>query len=129
MSDKKVVRSAGAPAAVGPYSQAIRIGEALYCSGQIALDPGTGVLAAGGVREQTERALTNLGAVLQEAGLGFSDVVKTTVFLTDMKRFAEMNEVYAGVFKADPPARSTVEVRALPKGAEVEIEAIAYARR
>jgi 2-iminobutanoate/2-iminopropanoate deaminase len=127
MPERRTVSTPEAPAAVGPYSQAVRAGGWLFVSGMIALDPGTGVMAPGGVREQAETALENLGAVLRAAGLGYKDVVKTTVFLTDLSRFAEMNEVYSRRFPQDPPARSTVEVKALPKGALVEVEAIAYA--
>jgi 2-iminobutanoate/2-iminopropanoate deaminase len=101
----------------------------VYCSGQVALDPASGSLIPGGVKEQTEQALKNLGEVLGEALLGFNSVVKTTVFMTDLSRFAEMNEVYARSFVDYPPARSTVQVAALPKGALVEIEAVAYAGR
>lgn len=126
---KRVVATPEAPAAVGPYSQAVRAGPWLFVSGMIALDPKTGVLAPGGVREQAEAALRNLGAVLKAAGLGYGDVVKTTVFMTDLSRFAEMNKVYARFFTQEPPARSTVEVKALPKGALVELEAIAFDRR
>jgi 2-iminobutanoate/2-iminopropanoate deaminase len=119
-----------APAAIGPYSQAVRIGDTLYTSGQVALDPATGALVPGGIREQTSRVFDNLTAVLKEAGLDMSHVVKTTVFLKSMGDFATMNEVYARYLAPEgedvvPPARSTVEVAGLPKDALVEIELIA----
>lgn len=116
-----------APAAIGPYSQAIRFSNLLFTSGQVALDPATGTLIEGGVQEQTARALENLGAVLRAAGLGFQNVVKTTVFLKSMGDFAAVNEVYGRYFAsgATPPARSTVEVAGLPRNALVEIECIA----
>lgn len=123
---KTAVTSAEAPAAIGPYSQAVKAGDFLYMSGQVPLDPKTGALVEGGVKEQTQRVLDNLAAVLAAAGLGLSDVVKTTVFMTDLGRFAEMNEVYAKAFAAPAPARATVQVSALPKGAQVEIEAVAW---
>ena len=125
MTQNAAIRSAEAPAAIGPYSQAIRAGEFLFVSGQIPADPASGKIVEGGVAAQTERALKNLGAILSAAGLGFESVVKTTVFLTDMGRFAEMNDVYARFFGQTPPARATVQVGALPKGAQVEIEAVA----
>jgi len=114
-----------APQAVGPYSQAIRAGDWLFCAGQIPLDPATGILVAGGIREQTARALENIRAVLASQGLGLDRVVKTTVFMTNLADFAAMNEVYAQHFPSNPPARSTVQVAALPKGAQVEIEVVA----
>lgn len=119
-----------APAAIGPYSQAVRIGDTLYTSGQVALDPATGLLVAGGIREQTTRVFENLAAVLEAAGLEMSHVIKTTVFLKSMSDFAAMNEVYARYLAPEgedviPPARSTVEVARLPKDALVEIELIA----
>ena len=123
--DRHSISTAGAPGAIGPYSQAIAAGRLLLCSGQVGLDPATGELVDGGVAEQAERALRNLGAVLDAAGLGFADVVKTTCFLVDMADFAAFNEVYARFMPDPPPARSTVAVAALPKGARVEIEAIA----
>jgi 2-iminobutanoate/2-iminopropanoate deaminase len=114
-----------APEAIGPYSQAIRAAGLLFCSGQIPLDPATGALVEGGIAAQTTRVLDNVAAVLAGAGLTTTDVVKTTVFLADMVDFAAMNEVYAGHFADVPPARSTVAVKTLPKGALVEIEVIA----
>jgi 2-iminobutanoate/2-iminopropanoate deaminase len=118
------VSTAGAPAAIGPYSQAIAIDGLLFCSGQLGLDPATGELVDG-VEAQAERSLRNLSAVLDAAGLGWADVVKTTVFLADMADFAAVNAVYARFMPDPPPARSTVQVAALPKGGLVEIEAIA----
>jgi 2-iminobutanoate/2-iminopropanoate deaminase len=121
----RIVATDGAPAAIGPYVQARVEGRTVYCSGQIALDPATGQLVAGGVTEQTRRVLENLTAVLQAAGGGLGSVVKTTVFLADMADFAAMNEVYAAFFAEPHPARSTVAAAGLPRGARVEIEAIA----
>lgn len=115
----------GAPGAIGPYSQAIRAGEWVFLSGQIGLDPLSGELVAGGTEAQAERALGNLGAVLAGAGLGFADVVKTTIYLVDMADFAAVNEVYGRFVGAPFPARATVGVASLPKGARVEIDAIA----
>ncbi len=124
---KKPISTQSAPRAIGPYSQAVEArGErTVYLSGQIPLDPATGELVPGGIEEQTARVLENLGAVLAAAGAGFEHVVKTTVFLIDMAEFQKMNEVYARAFAQVPPARSTVQVSALPRGARVEIEAIA----
>ena len=116
-----------APAPIGPYSQAIQIGSELYCSGQIPLDPQTGEIIDGGVEQQTERVIENIGAVLCAAGCQFADVVKTTIFLVDMKDFATVNAVYERYFGASKPARSTVAVAGLPRGARVEIECIARA--
>lgn len=121
----RIVATAGAPAAIGPYVQARVEGRTVYCSGQIALDPATGQLVDGGIAEQTRRALENLSAVLATAGGGLADVVKTTVFLADMADFAPMNEVYAAFFREPYPARSTVAAAGLPRGARVEIEAVA----
>ncbi len=122
---RKRVHSDQAPAAVGPYSQAISVGELIFCSGQAGLDPATGKLASGDIQGQTRQTLQNLSAVLEAAGIDLSHVVKTTVFLTDMGAFKDMNAVYAEFFEGDPPARSTVAVKGLPVGALVEIEAIA----
>ena len=119
------VSTASAPAAIGPYSQAIILDGMVYCSGQVGLDPATGQLVEGDVRTQAQRALQNLSAVLEAAGSSLANVVKTTVFLTDMANFTAMNEIYASFFGDTPPARSTVAVSELPKGAQVEIEAIA----
>ena len=123
--NRQAVSTSAAPGAIGPYSQAIGAGRLVLCSGQIGLDPTTGELVEGGVAQQAERALRNLAAVLDSAGLSFGDVVKTTVFLVDMADFTALNEVYARFVTDPPPARSTIAVAALPKGARVEIEAIA----
>lgn len=128
MSDKQAISTKSAPAAVGPYSQAVRVGDFLYTSGQVALDPATGALVQGGIEEQTTRAIENLKAVLEAAGIDIKNVVKTTVFLKNMGDFAAMNAVYGQYFAPDgvvAPARSTVEVARLPKDALVEIEVIA----
>jgi len=122
---KTVISTPEAPDAIGPYSQAIVSGEVLFCSGQIPLDPQSGDLLQGDVAAQTKLVLDNLGGVLRAAGLTYDNVVKTTVFLTDLSKFPEMNSVYGTYFTAQPPARSTIQVVALPKGANVEIEAIA----
>lgn len=124
----EAVRSDAAPAPIGPYSQAVRSGREVFCSGQVALDPETGELAGGGVAAQTRQALENLCAVLAAAGLSFADVVKTTIFLIDMNDFTAVNEVYAEYVGETKPARSTVAVAGLPKGARVEIDAIAVSR-
>lgn len=124
MSRKAIVTDA-APAAIGPYSQAIRSGSLLFCSGQIPLDPQTGELVAGGVEAETRQVMKNLQGVLGAAGCDFSNVLKTTIFLTDMADFAAVNAVYAEYFGDPPPARATVAVAGLPKGVRVEIEAIA----
>jgi 2-iminobutanoate/2-iminopropanoate deaminase len=126
MEEKVIIHTQKAPAAIGPYSQAIRVGPFIYTAGQIGLDPATGELVADDIRAQTERVLTNLQAILQAAGSDLAGVVKTTVFLLDMGEFGAMNEVYASLFGESPPARSTVQVSALPRGARVEIEAVAY---
>jgi 2-iminobutanoate/2-iminopropanoate deaminase len=122
---RQAIQTNGAPAPVGPYSQAIRSGDSVYCSGQVGLDPLTGELVDG-LEAQAERALRNLQAVLDAAGLGFDDVVKTTIFLADVKDFAAVNAIYARFMPEPPPARSTIGVGGLPKGALVEIEAIAH---
>lgn len=119
------ISTTGAPRAIGPYSQAISVNGFVYTAGQVALDPATGELVPGGIVEQTTRALENLRAILAASGTSLSQVVKTTVFLVDMADFGAMNEVYAGAFGSHRPARSTVAVAALPKGARVEIEVIA----
>ncbi len=122
---KTAVSSPDAPAALGPYSQGIAVGDLFFCSGQTPLDPKTGELVSGNVGEQTRQVLQNLRAVLAAHGLSLADLVKTTVFMTDLGRFSEMNAVYAEFFPETPPARSTVGVVALPKGSAVEIEAVA----
>ena len=121
----EAIVTAGAPAPIGPYSQAVRSSNDLFCSGQIPIDPRTGELVGGDVAAQAERALENLGAVLSAAGYGYGDVVKTTLFLIDMNDFASVNAVYARYFDRAKPARSTVAVAGLPKGARVEIDCIA----
>ncbi|HEX6275458.1 MAG TPA: RidA family protein [Polyangiaceae bacterium] len=125
MAKKKLIRAESAPAPVASYSQAVKAGKFLFCSGQIPIDPATGALVPGGIAEQTRRVLENLGAVLKAAGAGYDDVLKCTVFLVDLAEFELMNGVYATYFAEAPPARSTVQVSALPRGARVEIEAIA----
>jgi 2-iminobutanoate/2-iminopropanoate deaminase len=124
---RKVVSSAGAPKAIGPYSQAVEASgtRTLWLSGQIPLDPATGELVQGNVAAQAERVMENLGAVLAAAGAGFEDVVRCTIYLADLADFAKVNEVYARRFPRDPPARATVQVAALPRGAKVEIDAVA----
>jgi 2-iminobutanoate/2-iminopropanoate deaminase len=121
----RFVKSDGAPEAIGPYSQAVLVGEWVFCSGQIPVDPGDGEIVAGGIGQQTDRVLVNLQAVLSEAGSSLEHVVKTTVFLARMADFSAMNEVYARRFGNHRPARSTVEAGALPRGSLVEIECIA----
>lgn len=122
---KKAIATSAAPAAIGPYSQAIEANGLVFVSGQLPVDPATGEFVEGGIKELTHRSLTNLSNILAEAGLTLDNVVKTTVFLADMADFAEMNEVYSSFFTAPFPARSAVAVKTLPKGARVEIEAIA----
>ena len=124
---KRVVSTSDAPAAVGPYSQAIRSGPMLFCAGQIPLDPKSGQLVSDDISEQTKRVLENLSAVLRAEHLNFGHVVKTTIFLTSLGDFQTVNEIYGTYFRENPPARSTIGVSALPKGAKVEIEAIAMA--
>ncbi len=121
----KAISTKNAPAAIGPYSQAIRVGNLVFSSGQIPIDPATGAFAKGGIKEQTRQSLSNVKAILDEIGLSMSDVVKTTVFLVDMNDFADMNSIYAEFFSEPYPARSAVTVKALPKGALVEIEVVA----
>jgi 2-iminobutanoate/2-iminopropanoate deaminase len=114
-----------APAAIGPYSQGVTAGNFVFLSGQIPLDPDTGEIVSGGIEKQTERVMNNLRAVLKAAGCDFRDVVRTTIYLTDLANFAAVNEVYGRCFTGTPPARATVQVSALPRGAHVEIDAIA----
>lgn len=121
----KQIDTKNAPAAIGPYSQAVEANGFVYLSGQLPVDPVTGAFPEGGVKEQARQSLANVGAILSEAGLDYSNVVKTTVFLADMSDFADMNEVYAQFFSKPYPARSSVAVKALPKGALIEIEVIA----
>jgi 2-iminobutanoate/2-iminopropanoate deaminase len=122
---KKVISTTKAPSAIGPYSQAIQVGNLVFTSGQIPIDPATGVFVEGGVKEQTRQSLLNVKAILEEAGLTMGDVMKTTVFMADMNDFADMNAVYAEFFTEPYPARSAVAVKTLPKGALVEIEVVA----
>jgi 2-iminobutanoate/2-iminopropanoate deaminase len=122
---KKIISTPEAPKAVGPYSQAIQTGGLLFISGQIPIDPSTGKIAEGGVKEQTTQVMENIGKILAAAGYSYSDVVKSTCFLSDMNDFSSMNEVYASFYPNDPPARSAFAVKNLPLGALVEIETIA----
>ena len=125
---KKIISTTpDAPAAVGPYSQAVRVGSTIYCAGQIPLDPKSGQIVSGGIDVQTRRVLDNVTAVLKAEGLTFDNIVKTTIFLMDLGDFQTVNEIYGSYFKQQPPARSTVQVAGLPKGARVEIEVIAVA--
>ena len=126
MPKKTIIKPAKSPQAVGPYNHAVRVGDLLFTAGQIPLEPATGNLVAGDIKVQTERVLQNLKAILYDQNLTFANVVKTTVFMTSLADFAAMNEVYARYFTADFPARSTVQVAALPKGAQVEIELVAH---
>ena len=126
MPEKKIIKPAKSAAAVGPYNHAVRIGDLLFCAGQIPIDPATGNLVAGDIKAQTDRVLQNVKAILEDQSLNFSNVVKSTVFMTNLADFAGMNEVYAKYFTTDFPARSTIQVAALPKGANVEIEVIAH---
>ena len=123
---KTIIKPPASPAPVGPYNHAVRFGQFLFCSGQIPLDPATGQLVAGNIQAQTGRVLENVRAILEDQKLTFANVVKTTVFLTNLADFAAMNEVYARYFTTDFPARSTVQVAALPRGASVEIEVLAH---
>ena len=123
--EKRVIATKHAPTAIGPYSQAVRAGQFVFCSGQIPLDPASGELVSGGVANQTRRVLQNLKAVLEEAGASLGTVVKTTVYVKDMGDFAEMNGAYAEFFKDSPPARATVQAARLPKDVSVEIDAVA----
>jgi 2-iminobutanoate/2-iminopropanoate deaminase len=124
---KKIISTPDAPAALGPYSQGVRVGSTIYCAGQIPLDPKSGQIVAGGIEVQTRRVMDNITAILKAEGLTCDNVVKTTIFLADLGDFQTVNEIYGSYFKEAPPARSTVQVAALPKGARVEIETIAVA--
>jgi 2-iminobutanoate/2-iminopropanoate deaminase len=126
MAAKKTIQPKGAPPAVGPYNHAVRVDDLLFSSGQIPLDPATGELVPGDIRMQTERVLDNIHILLKDQGLTMANVVKTTIYLTDMNDFPAVNEAYAGRFDGDFPARSTVQVAGLPKGAGVEIEVVAH---
>ena len=123
---REAVHSSAAPAAIGPYSQAVRAGQFLFVSGQIPLDPLSGEVVGGGVTVQTHRVMRSLGAILDAAGASFDDVVRTTIFLTDLGDFAQVNEAYGSYFSDPAPTRATVQVAALPKGVRVEIDAIAH---
>jgi len=122
---KRTIQTEQAPAAIGPYSQAIRIGDFLYTSGQIALDPDSGIFLSGEIEEETEQTLKNISAILQAGGVNFENVIKTTVYLSDLNDFTRMNQVYEKYFSKNKPARACVQVAALPKGAKIEIDAIA----
>lgn len=126
---KKQIQTADAPAAIGPYSQAVRAGNFIFFSGQIPLDPANGTLVDGGIEAQTQQVLANMRAMLHASGCGFSDVVKTTIYLTDLADFATVNEIYGECFSDVPPARACVQVAALPKGAMIEIEWIATVKQ
>ena len=126
MAVKKIIKPAKSPAAVGPYNHAVRVGDLLFCAGQIPIDPTTGNLIPGDIKVQTDRVLQNIKAILEDQQLTFANVVKSTVFLTNLADFAGMNEVYSKYLTTDFPARSTIQVAALPKGASVEIEVIAH---
>jgi 2-iminobutanoate/2-iminopropanoate deaminase len=126
MSSKTIIKPAKGAPAVGPYNHAVRIGELLFCAGQIPLDPATGNLVAGDIKAQTDRVLQNIKIILSDQNLSFANVVKSTVFMVNLADFAAMNEVYSQYFTADFPARSTIQVAALPRGAQVEIEVIAH---
>ncbi|PQJ11780.1 reactive intermediate/imine deaminase [Flavipsychrobacter stenotrophus] len=123
--EKKIIRTANAPAPIGPYNQAVSFGNMLFISGQIALDPATGNLVQDSIAAETTLVMKNLEAILKEAGMDFSNVLKTTIFLMDMGQFGAVNEIYGSYFTADPPARETVQVSGLPKGVQVEISMIA----
>jgi 2-iminobutanoate/2-iminopropanoate deaminase len=125
---KEIISTDRAPGAIGPYSQGVKAGGFLFCSGQIPLHPGTGELVEGGVAAQTEQVIANISALLDAAGLSFADVVKSTIYLVSLGDFAVVNEIYGRRFPAEPPARSTVEVKGLPRGALVEIEIMALLR-
>ena len=126
MTIKKIISTPKAPAAIGPYSQAIRIGDFLYTSGQISLDPETMELITGDIEVETEKVLKNIEAILKEDGLNLNNIIKTTVYLTDLSEFARMNQVYENFFTDTKPARACVQVAALPKGAKVEIDVVAH---
>ncbi len=123
--EKKIIRTDNAPAPIGPYNQAVQFGNMLFISGQIPLDPATGNLVMDSIQAETKLVMNNLQAILTEAGMDFSNVIKTTIFLTDMGQFAQVNEVYGRYFTENPPARETVQVSGLPKGVNVEISMIA----
>ncbi|MGD9642285.1 MAG: RidA family protein [Elusimicrobiales bacterium] len=122
---KKIISTKNAPAAIGPYSQAVEAGGLIFISGQLPIDPATGAMAPAEIKAQTEAVIKNLEGILKSEGLGLENILKTTVFMADLGQFAAMNEVYGRFFAANPPARATIEVKALPKAALVEIEAVA----
>jgi 2-iminobutanoate/2-iminopropanoate deaminase len=124
---KKIVSTNDAPQAIGPYSQGVRVGSTIYYSGQIPLDPTTGQIVSGGIDVQTRRVMENVGGLLKSQGLSYDNIVKTTIFLADINDFQKVNEIYGSYFKQAPPARSTIQAGALPKGARLEIEVIAVA--
>ena len=124
---KKIISTSDAPQAIGPYSQGVRVGSTIYYSGQIPLDPKTGQIVSGDIETQAQRVMENIGGLLKAEGLNYDNIIKTTIFLADINDFQKVNEIYGTYFKQAPPARSTVQVAALPKGARVEIEAIAVA--
>lgn len=126
MATKTIIKPAKSPAAVGPYNHAVRVGDLLFCAGQIPISPADGNLIAGDIKAQTERVLENVKAILDDQKLTFANVVKSTVFMTNLGDFGGMNEIYAKYFTENHPARSTIQVAALPKGASVEIEVIAH---
>jgi len=126
MAKKEIIKPAKTAPAVGPYNHGVRVGELLFCAGQIPIDPASGNLVSGDVKAQTERVLENIKLILEDQKLAFENVVKSTVFLTSLSDFAAMNEVYAKYFTANFPARSTIQVAGLPKGANIEIEVIAH---
>ena len=123
---KKIILTKDAPEPIGPYSQAVRFGDMLFCSGQIAIDPKTGQVITGDVKAQAVQVMKNIEAVLKAADTKFENIIKTTIFLTNMNDFAAVNEIYGQYFKSNPPARSTVAVSGLPKGVQVEIEVLAH---
>lgn len=123
--EKSIISTDSAPAAIGPYSQGVVVGEFLFLSGQIPLDPLSGEMVKGGIEAQTQRVMENLRGILEAQGLGFESLVKTTIFLTNMKEFSKVNEIYGSYFSENPPARSTVEVSRLPREAAIEIEGVA----
>lgn len=123
---KKIILTKDAPAPVGPYSQAVLFGDMLFCSGQIAIDPKNNEVMKGDIQSQSKLVMDNIGAVLKASGMHYQNIIKTTIFLTDMNDFTKVNEIYAQFFKENPPARSTIAVAGLPKGVNVEIEVIAH---
>ena len=124
---KKIISTSDAPQAIGPYSQGVRVGSTIYYSGQIPLDPKSGQIVSGDIETQARRVMENIGGLLKAAGLNYDDIIKTTIFLADINDFQKVNEIYGSYFKEAPPARSTIQAGALPKGARLEIEVIAVA--